>query len=165
MWLSLYSVVPVEFLHSITNTWTVGTQTYYRHKVIIKNVSPKPITGLKLYFESLTGSLWGLTPTQEKNTYEFPAWLKVLQPGSECTFVYIQGGSQAKITIQNYHWWRKKQNEFTVHDFVHFFLFFNTFLCCCHLTGKYIWLLFDNFNIGDAMNFVGAMDHFHRSRP
>ncbi|KAL7153392.1 hypothetical protein ABFS83_04G165600 [Erythranthe nasuta] len=94
---------PVEFLHSITSTWTVGTETYYRHKVIIKNVSKKPITQLKLHFESLTGSLWGLSPTQEKNTYELPSWLKVLEPSSECTFVYIQGGAQAKISIQNYH--------------------------------------------------------------
>ncbi|KAL8057130.1 hypothetical protein ABFX02_04G164500 [Erythranthe guttata] len=94
---------PVEFLHSITSTWTVGTETYYRHKVIIKNVSQKPITQLRLHFDSLTGSLWGLSPTQEKNTYELPEWLKVLEPSSECTFVYIQGGAQAKISIQNYH--------------------------------------------------------------
>ncbi|PIN26411.1 Cellulase [Handroanthus impetiginosus] len=95
--------VPVEFLHSVTNTWTVGKETYYRHKVIIKNVSEKPIKELKLYLENLTGSLWGLTPTQEKNTYELPQWLQVLEPGSECTFVYIQGGGQAKILVQGYH--------------------------------------------------------------
>ncbi|KAI3454555.1 hypothetical protein Pfo_011218 [Paulownia fortunei] len=97
------SAIPVEFLHSITNTWAVGKETYYRHKVIIKNVSQKPITELKLYIENLTGSLWGLSPTQEKNTYEFPEWLKVLEPGSECSFVYIQGGAQAKISVQGYH--------------------------------------------------------------
>ncbi|KAJ1440400.1 Six-hairpin glycosidase superfamily [Sesbania bispinosa] len=49
------------------------------------------------------GSLWGLTPTKEKNTYELPQWVKVLKPGSECTFVYVQGGPQAKITIQSFH--------------------------------------------------------------
>ncbi|KAK4493384.1 hypothetical protein RD792_017718, partial [Penstemon davidsonii] len=36
------------------------------------------------------GSLWGLSPTQEKKVYELPEWIKVLKPGSECTFVYIQ---------------------------------------------------------------------------
>ncbi|GFP98474.1 endoglucanase 5 [Phtheirospermum japonicum] len=94
---------PVEFVHSITNTWAVGKETYYRHKVIIKNVSQKPIREMKLRVENLTGSIWGLTPTQEKNTYEFPEWLKVLEPGSECSFVYVQGGAQAKFSIQGYH--------------------------------------------------------------
>ncbi|KAL2459413.1 Endoglucanase 5 [Forsythia ovata] len=97
------SEIPVEFFHSITNTWTVGKDTYYRHKVIIKNKSQKPITYLKLYIENLTGSVWGISPTQQKNIYELPQWLKVLNPGSDCTFVYIQGGAQAKISIQSYH--------------------------------------------------------------
>ncbi|KAL3502230.1 hypothetical protein ACH5RR_036679 [Cinchona calisaya] len=95
--------VPVNFLHSITDTWTVGKMTYYRHKVTIKNVSQKPITDLKLKFEGLEGSLWGLNPTQEINTYELPQWLKVLKPGSDCTFVYVQGGAQAKISVESYH--------------------------------------------------------------
>ncbi|CAI9767325.1 unnamed protein product [Fraxinus pennsylvanica] len=34
------SETPVEFLHSITNTWTVGKETYYRHQVISRT-SPK----------------------------------------------------------------------------------------------------------------------------
>ncbi|GER53156.1 endoglucanase 5 [Striga asiatica] len=96
-------VVPVEFIHTITNSWTVGKEGFYRHKVIIKNVSNKPIVELKLYLENLSGSLWGLSPTQEKNTYELPTWLKVLEPGKECTFIYIQGGAQAKISVQSYH--------------------------------------------------------------
>ncbi|KAE8670095.1 Endoglucanase 5 [Hibiscus syriacus] len=33
---------PVKFLHSITNTWNVGKTSYYRHKVVIKNISGKP---------------------------------------------------------------------------------------------------------------------------
>ncbi|CAA0836099.1 Endoglucanase 5 [Striga hermonthica] len=97
------AVVPIEFIHTITNSWTVGKEGFYRHKVVIKNVSNKPIVELKLYLENLTGSLWGLNPTQEKNTYELPTWLKVLEPGKECTFVYIQGGTQAKISVQSYH--------------------------------------------------------------
>ncbi|KAG8388628.1 hypothetical protein BUALT_Bualt02G0145200 [Buddleja alternifolia] len=101
--LNLKSATPVEFLHSITNTWNVGTETYYRHKVIIKNISQNPITELKLCLENLTGSIWGLSPTQEKDIYGFPEWIKVLEPGSEITFVYIQGGGQAKISIQSYH--------------------------------------------------------------
>ncbi|KAL3640660.1 hypothetical protein CASFOL_015628 [Castilleja foliolosa] len=96
-------VNPVEFIHSLTNTWTVDKETYYRHKVIIKNVTNKPIKGMKLKVENLTGTIWGLTPTQEKNTYELPEWLKVLEPGSECSFVYVQGGAQAKFSVQGYH--------------------------------------------------------------
>uniref|UniRef100_A0A6N2LHE8 cellulase n=1 Tax=Salix viminalis TaxID=40686 RepID=A0A6N2LHE8_SALVM len=93
---------PVEFLHSITKTWTVGPTTYYRHRVIIKNKSEKPVKDLKLVVEGLTGSIWGLIPTQQRNTYELPQWQKVLQPGSECSFVYVQGGPQAKVTVQSY---------------------------------------------------------------
>lgn len=76
---------------------------YYRHRVIMKNTSQKPIASLKLAIENLTGSLWGLSPTQEKNTYELPQWLKVLKPNSECSFVYVQGGPQAKVSILSYH--------------------------------------------------------------
>ncbi|XP_004505716.1 endoglucanase 5 [Cicer arietinum] len=94
---------PVEFLHSISSSWTVGDTTYYRHKVIIKNTSIKPISDLKLVIENLSGSVWGLSPTGEKNIYELPQWLKVLNPGSECIFVYVQGGPQAKILIQSFH--------------------------------------------------------------
>ncbi|KAG5554094.1 hypothetical protein RHGRI_011835 [Rhododendron griersonianum] len=97
------SDIPVEFLHSITDTWTVGRTSYYRHKVIIRNVSQKPITDLKLRFENFSGSIWGLSPTQDKNTYALPQWLKVLKPGSECSFVYIQGGPQAEFWVQSYH--------------------------------------------------------------
>lgn len=77
--------------------------TYYRHKVTIKNTSQKPISDLKLTVENLTGSVWGLTPTREKNTYELPQWLNVLKSGSECSFIYVQGGPQAKVTVQSYH--------------------------------------------------------------
>ncbi|KAJ1389668.1 Six-hairpin glycosidase superfamily [Sesbania bispinosa] len=94
---------PVEFLHTISSSWTVGATTYYRHKVIIKNTSLKPISDLKLVIKNLSGSLWGLSPTSEKNTYELPQWHKVLNPGSECMFVYVQEGPQAKISIQSFH--------------------------------------------------------------
>ncbi|XWS68489.1 hypothetical protein CRYUN_Cryun04dG0095000 [Craigia yunnanensis] len=100
---STTSGVPVEFLHSITNTWNVGKTTYYRHKVIIKNTSQKPITDLKLLVEDLSGSLWGLSPTPGKNTYELPQWLRVLKPGSECSFVYVQGEPLAKVSVLSYH--------------------------------------------------------------
>ncbi|KAJ6365960.1 hypothetical protein OIU77_002514 [Salix suchowensis] len=39
---------------------------------------------------------------KQRNTYELPQWQKVLQPGSECSFVYVQGGPQAKVTVQSY---------------------------------------------------------------
>ncbi|TKY67738.1 Endoglucanase 5 [Spatholobus suberectus] len=94
---------PVEFLHSISSSWTVGGATYYRHRVIIKNTASKPISDLKLVIKDLSGSLWGLSPTEEKNTYELPQWHKVLDPGSECIFVYVQGGPQAKVSIKSFH--------------------------------------------------------------
>lgn len=93
---------PIKFLHSITSTWTVAKTSYYRHKVILKNTSQKPITNVKLMLGNLQGPLWGLSPTAQKNTYELPQWHKVLQPGAECTFVYVQGGPQAKISILSY---------------------------------------------------------------
>ncbi|PON99421.1 Glycoside hydrolase [Trema orientale] len=97
------SETPVKFVHSITNTWNIGQETYYRHKVIIKNTSKKQITSLKLGIQDLKGSLWGLSPTHEKNTYELPEWIKVLRPGEQCSFVYVQGGPQAKVSILRYH--------------------------------------------------------------
>ncbi|KAJ0959192.1 putative cellulase [Helianthus annuus] len=97
------SGVPVEFYHTITDSWTVGRIAYYRHKVTIKNQSRKPITDLKLEIENLSGALWGLSPTRNKNIYELPKWIKVIKPGSECSFVYVQGGPQAKVSVQSYH--------------------------------------------------------------
>nr|XP_017217973.1 PREDICTED: endoglucanase 5-like [Daucus carota subsp. sativus] len=94
---------PVEFLHSITDSWTAGGTNHYRHRVIIKNTSQKTIKNLRLKIENLTGSLWGLTPTQEKNIYELPEWIKELKSGSECKFVYVQGGPQAKVLVQSYY--------------------------------------------------------------
>ncbi|XP_042512490.1 endoglucanase 5 [Macadamia integrifolia] len=97
------SKLPVEFLHSITATWRIGQMTYYRHKVIIKNTSMKSITYLKLAFKNLSGPIWGLSTTAEKNIYLLPHWIKVLNHGSQCIFVYIQGGPQAKISVISYH--------------------------------------------------------------
>ncbi|KAK8946837.1 Endoglucanase 13 [Platanthera zijinensis] len=93
---------PVEFFHSITKTWSYKGVDYYRHKVTITNKCGKPITNLNLAVENLSGPLWGLSPTQAKNSYDFPPWLKVLNPGEQFTFVYIQGGSQAKVSIISY---------------------------------------------------------------
>ena len=93
----------MKFLHSITHTWNIGSETYYRHKVTIKNTSKKTITGLKLGLENLTGSVWGLSQTSGKNTYELPQWIKALKPGEQCSFVYVQGGPQAKVSILGYH--------------------------------------------------------------
>ncbi|GAB4842799.1 hypothetical protein Ancab_012777 [Ancistrocladus abbreviatus] len=95
--------VPVKFLHSITSSWTTRGITYYRHKVIVKNTSRKPITNLRLKIENLTGQLYGLSPTREKNIYQTPQHLKVLNAGSEFQFVYVQGGPQAKISVVSYH--------------------------------------------------------------
>ncbi|KAI3922883.1 hypothetical protein MKW98_007014 [Papaver atlanticum] len=96
------SMVPVVFTHSITGSWKVGTKALYRHQVVIKNTSKKHITYLKMGIENLSGELWGLTKIYHKNIYELPAWLKGLKPGSQHSFVYIQGGPQAKVRILNY---------------------------------------------------------------
>ncbi|KAK1261577.1 Endoglucanase 5 [Acorus gramineus] len=100
---STFHGVPVRFIHSITNSWVSKGATHYRHKVIVKNISKKPITELRLSFENLTGELWGLSPSSEKNVYVLPSWLKVLHPGEEFSFVYIQGGPQAKVSLIGYH--------------------------------------------------------------
>ncbi|XP_039138580.1 endoglucanase 13 [Dioscorea cayenensis subsp. rotundata] len=94
---------PVEILHSITKVWKHNGVDYYRHKVNIKNTCGKPITELKLAMENLSGPIWGLLPTLEKNVYELPSWIKVLNPGSQFTFVYVQEGPQAKVSVLSYH--------------------------------------------------------------
>lgn len=94
---------PVKFLHSITKTWKDKGVDYYRHKVTVTNKCGKPITGLKLAVENLSGPIYGLSPTTEKNIYELPAWIKVVKPGSQFSFVYVQGGPQAKVSVVGYH--------------------------------------------------------------
>ncbi|MQM20659.1 hypothetical protein Taro_053683 [Colocasia esculenta] len=94
---------PVEFAHTLTHTWMSNGASYYRHKVVAKNISPKPITQLRLSIENLTGPLWGLSPTSQKNLYEFPHWIKVLKPGSQFDFVYVQGGPPATVSVVSYH--------------------------------------------------------------
>ncbi|KAI9125033.1 hypothetical protein K1719_003649 [Acacia pycnantha] len=89
----------IELVHSITNSWNEGATTYYRHQVMIKNASKKPISDVKFEIENLSGPLWGLSPTQDRNVYELPQWLHVLNPGSQCIVVYIQGGPQAKFSV------------------------------------------------------------------
>ncbi|XP_020598204.1 endoglucanase 13 isoform X3 [Phalaenopsis equestris] len=96
-----YSIAenPIVFFHSITNTWSDKGVEYYRHKVTVINKSGNPITNLKLAVENLSGPLWGLSSTREKNTYVLPAWLKVLYPNKQFVFVYVQGGLQAKVSV------------------------------------------------------------------
>ncbi|XP_028783790.1 endoglucanase 5 [Neltuma alba] len=93
----------IELLHSITYSWNEGEKTYYRHQVTIKNASKKPISNVKFEIENLSGPLWGLSPTQDKNVYELPQWLQVLNPGSQCIAVYIQGGPQARFSVLSFH--------------------------------------------------------------
>uniref|UniRef100_A0A7N0ZXN9 Endoglucanase n=1 Tax=Kalanchoe fedtschenkoi TaxID=63787 RepID=A0A7N0ZXN9_KALFE len=93
---------PVTFYHTVTKTWVTGKETQYRHQVVIKNTSEKTISSLKLAFDHLSGPLWGLTATAVKNTFELPQWMHGLQPGAECTVVYVQGGPQATISVISY---------------------------------------------------------------
>ncbi|XP_024006226.1 endoglucanase 5 isoform X2 [Eutrema salsugineum] len=96
------SGAPIEFLHSITANWMAWNTRYYRHKVIIKNNSQKPISDLKLKIEDLSGPIWGLNPTGQKNTYQLPQWQKTLRAGQAYDFVYVQGGPQAKVSVLSY---------------------------------------------------------------
>ncbi|KAG5391492.1 hypothetical protein IGI04_021455 [Brassica rapa subsp. trilocularis] len=97
------SGAPIEFLHSITANWMAGNTRYYRHKVIIKNNSQKQISDLKLKIEDLSGPIWGLIPTGQKNTYQLPQWQKTLRAGQTHDFVYVQGGPQAKVSVLSYY--------------------------------------------------------------
>jgi len=71
--------------------------------VVVKNTSTKPVKDLKLKVENLSGPVYGLVPTKEKNIYQAPPQLQVLKPGSEFSFVYVQGGPQAKVLVSSYH--------------------------------------------------------------
>lgn len=79
-----------------------GNTRYYRHKVIIKNNSKKPISDLKLKIEDLSGPIWGLNPTGQKNTYQLPPWQMTLKAGQAYDFVYVQGGPQATVSVLSY---------------------------------------------------------------
>ncbi|KAJ8429019.1 hypothetical protein Cgig2_014998 [Carnegiea gigantea] len=94
--------VPIKFVHSITGSWTHKGQMWYRHKVLIKSTSTKPIRDLKLKVEHLSGPVYGLVPTKVKNVYQAPPQLNVLEPGSDFSFVYVQGGPQAKVSVSSY---------------------------------------------------------------
>lgn len=101
--ISLAASSSIKFIHSITATWKVKGVAFYRHRVLIKNTSKKPIRYLKLRLENLTGPVYGLTFTHSKGIYSAPANVKILNPGSEFSFVYIQGGPQAKVSVFSYH--------------------------------------------------------------
>ncbi|XP_031475956.1 endoglucanase 5-like [Nymphaea colorata] len=90
---------PVTFVHSVTNSWRQNETTMYRHRVVVKNVSGKTITELKLQIEGLTGHLWGLQPADGKNVFTLPKWLPEVKPEQEFDFVYVQEGPQAHISV------------------------------------------------------------------
>ncbi|KMT02637.1 hypothetical protein BVRB_9g203180 [Beta vulgaris subsp. vulgaris] len=94
--------VSIKFMHSITASWDDKGKTYYRHKVLIKNTSMKTVRDLKLKIDNLSGPIYGLMPTSQKKIYQVPPHLKALLAGAELSFVYIQGGPQAKVSIHSY---------------------------------------------------------------
>ncbi|CAO2814097.1 unnamed protein product [Amaranthus hypochondriacus] len=96
------SDVPIKFVHSITGTWAHKGETFYHHTVIVKNLSKKSVKDLKLKIENLSGPIYGLIQTNEKSIYVLPPHLKVMLPSAEFSFVYVQGGPQAKVSIQSY---------------------------------------------------------------
>lgn len=77
-------------------------EQFYRHFVTGSNMCGKTITYLKLKFDGLSGPVYGLNPTNDKDKFEFPAWLAALAPNSQFSFVYIQGGEAAKVTVEKY---------------------------------------------------------------
>ncbi|CAN6236649.1 unnamed protein product [Urochloa humidicola] len=93
---------PLEFVHTVSNSWTTNGVEYYRHVVTAKNTCGHPITYLKLHIKELSGPIYGVSAAKEKDTYEFPAWLTRLGADGQFTIVYIQGGPAAKISVVNY---------------------------------------------------------------
>ncbi|KAJ4785199.1 Endoglucanase [Rhynchospora pubera] len=93
---------PLTFVHTVTDSWTANGEQFYRHSVTGTNACGKTITYLKLKFDGLTGPLYGLNPTDAKTMFEFPAWITALAPNSQFSFVYIQGGEAAQITVEKY---------------------------------------------------------------
>lgn len=92
----------VELMHSISASWISGGRMYYRHRVMVVNVSKKPITQLILSVKNIAGPLWGLFQSRDKNVYTLPQWIKVLNPGGHFYFVYVQAGPQATISVLGY---------------------------------------------------------------
>lgn len=66
-------------------------------------MSMKTVRELKLKIENLSGPIYGLIPTGEKNIFQVPPHLRVLLAGGELDFVYIQGGPQAKVSVYSFH--------------------------------------------------------------
>ncbi|KAF4397062.1 hypothetical protein G4B88_008908 [Cannabis sativa] len=76
----------LAFQATYSQSETTETNQNNRHNVMIKNISKKKITSLKLEIQNLTGSLRGLSQSKEKNIYNFPQWIKVLKPGEQYNF-------------------------------------------------------------------------------
>ncbi|XP_037479972.1 endoglucanase 13-like [Triticum urartu] len=94
---------PLEFVHAVTNSWEYNGVDHYRHTVTAKNTCGHPITYLKLRIEGLTGPIYGVSATQDKEMYGFPSWVTRLDAGEKLTIVYIQeGGPAAKIAVAQY---------------------------------------------------------------
>ncbi|KAM0831274.1 hypothetical protein ACQ4PT_065655 [Festuca glaucescens] len=94
---------PLEFVHTVTNSWMTNGVEYYRHAVTAKNTCGQPITYVKLHIKELTGAIYGVSATQAKEMYEFPSWVSRLEAGDKLNIVYIQeGGPPAKISVVDY---------------------------------------------------------------
>ncbi|KAL6651802.1 hypothetical protein ACP70R_010727 [Stipagrostis hirtigluma subsp. patula] len=93
---------PLEFVHTVSNSWKTNGVEYYRHVVTAKNTCGHAITYLKLHIKGLSGPIYGLSSTKAKDMYELPSWLTRLAAGEELTIVYIQGGPAAKISVVDY---------------------------------------------------------------
>lgn len=95
---------PVEFQHSVGDSWTSRGRRYFRHKVTVTNISHKPIRELTLSVKNVGGPLWGLSQSKAKDClYVLPPWMKVLFPGHAFHFVYIQErGPKAHVAFVSY---------------------------------------------------------------
>ncbi|KAG8043917.1 hypothetical protein GUJ93_ZPchr0458g22622 [Zizania palustris] len=93
---------PLEFVHTVTNSWKTNGVDYFRHVVMAKNTCGHAITYLKLQIKELSGPIYGVAGTHGNDMYEFPAWMTRLDAGVQLTIVYIQGGPAAKISVVEY---------------------------------------------------------------
>ncbi|GLJ28183.1 hypothetical protein SUGI_0553620 [Cryptomeria japonica] len=94
---------PIQFLHTVGESWMRRGRKYYKHKVTVINVSNKPITHLTLSIKNLAGPLFGLQQSKHHDClYELPPWMKALVPGHAFHFVFLHSGPQPQISFVSY---------------------------------------------------------------
>ncbi|XP_062232491.1 endoglucanase 15-like [Phragmites australis] len=91
---------PIEIEQSVTRTWAMRRQKYYRYSVTVTNRSRKTVRGLHIGVSDLSGRLWGLD--KARYGYVPPRWLPALRAGRSLMFVYVQPAPPANVWITGY---------------------------------------------------------------